>query len=213
MIYDRPINVMLVDDHEVLRKGLRGLLEASPRFRVTAEAAGMEETLCKAQHNEVDLVVTDLEMPCDFASGIELTQRLRAAFPVLYVLIYTMHREEEFILQAIDADAHGYVVKEQPAIDLINAVNKVINGQRVFPPTVNPEKLLTPTERQVFWLLGDGKSNTYIATKLSLQVHTVQDYRSKIWQKLKVVLPEREGNNTLIHHATKYRMRSLFPQR
>src|SRR5437868_6275017 len=92
MTYDRPINIMLVDDHEATRKGVRGMLETSPSFRVVAEAAGMEEALRKAQDNAVDLVVMDLEMPYDFINGIELTTRLRAAFPELLVVIYAMHR-------------------------------------------------------------------------------------------------------------------------
>jgi len=94
---------MLVDDHEVTRKGVRGVLETSPSFRVVAEEVGMEEALRKAQDNAVDLVVTDLEMPYDFINGIELTTRLGAAFPELLVVIYTMHSREEFVLQAIEA--------------------------------------------------------------------------------------------------------------
>jgi two-component system response regulator NreC len=205
---------MLVDDHGLLRDGLRGLLETSPLFRVVAEAARMEEALRKAQDHALDLVVTDLEMPRGFTDGIELTKRLRAAFPALFVLIYTMHHEEEFVLQAIEADARGYVVKEQEGIDLMDAINKVVNGRFVFPQVSKPEDLLTPAERQVLWLLGDGKSNKHIAAKLSIVGRTVEGYRSSISEKFEVFLQEGDDSKVmLIHIATKYRMRCPFPSR
>jgi two-component system response regulator NreC len=216
MTYDRPINIMLVDDHEMLRDGLRGLLATSPLFTVVAQAARIEEALREAQHNAVDLVVTDLEMPSGFTNGIELTKRLRATFPALLVLIYTMHRQEEFILQAIKARAHGYVVKDQPGIDVIDAINKIVNGRPAFPPVKEPEKLLTMAERQVFWLLGDSKSNEYIAEKLAITDRTVEGHRSSSLQKLRPILQVKSSENELIkfiQSATKYAKRCPFPSR
>jgi two-component system response regulator NreC len=221
MIYDRPINIMLVDDHELLLKGLRGLLETRPAFRVVAEASGVEEALRTAKdRGGIDLVVTDLGMPHGTTAGIELTMKLLAEFPTLHVLIYTMHNEDKHILQAIQAGASGYVLKDRPASDIINAISSIVKGKTVFPPVLELERLLTPTERQVLWLLGDGKSNTYIAVeigiakgKLGITRRTVEGHRSSIWQKLRTVLPEEEGENpaVLINIATRYRDRSPFP--
>jgi two-component system response regulator NreC len=130
-----------------------------------------------------------------------------------------MHNEDKHILQAIQAGAHGYVLKDRPASEIINAISRIVKGKTVFPPVLQLERLLTPTERQVLWLLGDGKSNTYIAGigiakgKLGITRRTVEGHRSSIWQKLKAVLPEEEGENpaVLINIATRYRDRSPFP--
>ena len=228
MIYDRPINIMLVDDHKMILKGLRGLLETQVAFRVVAEAASAEEALQKVKElhkaNELDkvngkeaihLVVTDLEMPHGTISGIQLIKKLLADFSTLRILVYTMHDEEAYILQAIKAGAWGYVTKdEDTAVDpVIEAIHRIVKGQKVFPLVLRPEKSLTLRQKQVLWLLGDGKTNEDIATILNIVEHTVRDYRSDILQELREVAPvEMAGNPALlIICAVKYRMRCRYP--
>jgi two-component system response regulator NreC len=234
MIYDRPVNIMLVDDHKMILKGLRGLLETQVAFRVVAEAASGEEALHKVNElhkaNELDkangkngkeaihLVVTDLTMRRGTINGIQLIKKLLADFSTLRILVYTMHDEEAYILQAIKAGAWGYVTKdEDTAVDpVIEAIHKIVKGQKVFPFVLKPEEDLTPTERQVLWLLGDGKSNAYIAAELrktSIAKRTVEKHRSNIWDKLKKYLSEEDGKNPtiLINIATRYRDRCPYP--
>jgi DNA-binding NarL/FixJ family response regulator len=225
MIYDRPINIMLVDDHKMVLNGLRGLLETELAFRVVAEAAGGEEALRKVNElhkangkEEIHLVVTDLAMRRGTINGIELTKKLLADFSTLRVLVYTMHDEEAYILQAIKAGAWGYVTKDEDTAvaPIIEAIHRIVKDQKVFPPVLKPEELLTPTERQVLWFLGDGKSNAYIAAELretSITKRTVEKHRSNIWDKLKGYLPEEDGKNPtiLINIATRYRDRCPYP--
>lgn len=211
MIYDRPINIMLVDDHPMMRDALRGRLETRPTFRVVAEAADAEEALRHANDMAIDLVVTDIEMPG--TDGIALTTKFRTKFPAIAVLVFTLHHEEEFILRAIEAGARGYVNKKEPGSIIINAINKIIKGQTVFPQVAKPESLLTLREKQVFWLLGDVKTNEDIAIKFDIVEHTVADCRSRILQKLRTVVPVEMADNPalLIIYAVKYRMRCHYP--
>lgn len=225
MIYGQPINIMLVDDHKMILNGLRGLLETQMAFRVVAEAAGGEEALHKVNElhkangkEAIHLVVTDLTMRRGTINGIQLTKKLLADFPALRVLVYTMHDEEAYILQAIQAGAWGYVMKdEDTAVDpVIEAIHRIVKGHKVFPLVLKPEEHLTPTERQVLWLLGDGKSNAYIAAKLhetSITKRTVEKHRSNIWDKLKEYLSKEDSENptVLINIATRYRDRCPFP--
>ncbi|BCT67770.1 response regulator transcription factor [Nitrosospira sp. NRS527] len=235
MINSQLINIMLVDDHDMILKGVRGLLETQTAFRVVAEATGEEDALLKANEfhkanklheangpEALHLVVTDLEMPHvkmprGTINGIQLTKKLLFRFPALRVLVYTYHDEEKYIFQAIEAGAWGFVTKgAESAGLLIEATRRIVNGHKVFPPVLKPEEHLTPTERQVLWLLGDGKSNAYIAAKLretSITKRTVEKHRSNIWDKLKEYLSEEDSENptVLINIATRYRDRCPFP--
>jgi DNA-binding NarL/FixJ family response regulator len=207
MIRDLPIRILIADDHELLRGGVRGLLETRPTFRVVAEAGNAKEALHHI--DDVDIVLMDIRG----MNGIELTAHLRANFPNVFVLIYTDHQEEEFVLQAIKAGAHGYVMKRQPAADLIKAINKIAAGQTAFPSISKPELFLTLRERQVLWLIGDEKSNKDIARMLGIGTRAVEGYRSSIWQKLKARWPEERTRNLalLVTTAVKYQMRCSYP--
>ena len=230
MIYDRPINIMLVDDHKMILKGLRGLLETEMAFRVVAEATGEENALLEVnklhkanelrkangkEEKTLHLVVTDLEMPRGTISGFQLITKLLTDFPALRILVYTMYNEETYILQAIKAGAWGYVTKddETAEVSVIEAIRRIVKGHKVFPLVLKPEECLTLRQKQVLWLLGDGKTNEEIATILDIVEHTVTDYRSHISQKLRGVVPvENAGNPALlIICAVKYRMRCHYP--
>jgi DNA-binding NarL/FixJ family response regulator len=208
---DLPIKILIVDDHPMTRTGLRGLLETRPAFSVVAEANNAKEALCHAKNMKIDVVLMDINMPD--TNGIELTAQFRTAFPMIAVLIFSMHEEEEYVLQAIKAGAQGYVLKTASARDIIETINKIITDQVVFPLVLKPELLLTLRERQVLWLIGDEKSNREIARKLGIEERTVEGHRHKIWQKLKTVLPEEKAANqaSLIIIAVKYRMRCNYP--
>lgn len=241
MINSQLINIMLVDDHDMILKGVRGLLETQTAFRVVAEAKGEEDALLKANefHKEnelhkanelheangpeaLHLVVTDLEMPRvemprGTIDGIQLTKKLLVCFPALRVLVYTFHDEEKYIRQAIEAGTWGFVTKgPESAGPLIKAIHKIVKGQKVFPFMLKPEEDLTPTELQVLWLLGDGKSYANIAATLhetSITKRTVETHRSNIWKKIKGSLSKEDGKNPkiLINIATRYRDRCPYP--
>lgn len=196
------VHILLVDDHPLVRDGLRARLETIPHFKVVGEAGNASEALHQAANQTVDLVLMDINL--GGMSGIELTGKFNTSHPEFAVLMLSMHDKAEYVMQAIQAGARGYVLKDAPAIDIVTAIDTVISGgiyysaglakqlARPLPPAL----LLTPREREVLQRIATGKSNKHIAREMDLSVRTVETHRLNIKRKLGI-----EGQADLIRFA------------
>lgn len=198
-------NILLVDDHPLVRDGLRARLEAVPHFDVVAEAGSGGEALEQARRHAVDLVLMDINMRG--GSGIEATARFKADFPAIAVLILSMHDKLEYVSQAIQAGARGYVLKDAPGKDIVAAIDTVMSGgiyysaalaRQLARPLVHDAQL-TAREHQVLQHIAAGQSNKQIARALDLSVRTVETHRLNIKRKLGI-----EGQAELIKYAVEH---------
>lgn len=202
MLIKPLIKILLVDDHPLVRDGLRARLEAVPAFQVVAEAGGAAEALRHAQNMEIDLVLMDINMRG--TNGIELTTQFHAMFPEIVVLILSMHDKAEYVMQAMQAGARGYVLKDAPGQDIVFAIETVISGGIYYSAALAkqlsrpmmPGLLLTARERQILQQIAEGKSNKQIARALDLSVRTVETHRLNIKRKLNI-----DGQAELIKFA------------
>jgi two-component system response regulator NreC len=192
---DRPIKILLADDHTIVRQGLKLILAAHPDLEVVGEAANGKEAVELAQKLKPDLVLMDVAMP--ELTGIEATRRLVEANPRIRVLVLSMHKEAVYVREILKAGARGYILKDAIDSELLNAVRSVARGDGYISPAVSgallsdfrqnvtdPADLLSPREREVLQLIAEGKTNKEIATKLNLSVYTVDSHRGKIMEKL-----------------------------
>ncbi len=202
---DGIINIMLVDDHPLVRDGLRARLEAVPHFKVVAEADGAEEALREAGQHAVQLVLMDINMRG--VSGIDATARFRERYPGVAVLILSMHDKLEYVSQAMQAGARGYVLKDAPGKDIVLAIETVMAGgiyysaalaRHLARPLVQ-DMQLTAREQEVLQQLADGQSNKQVARALDLSVRTVETHRLNIKRKLGI-----EGQAELIKFAVQH---------
>lgn len=186
-----PIRILLVDDHTILRQGVRMLLESEPDLTVCGEASDGEEAIRLTETLAPDVVVMDITMPG--LSGLVATHRIRRRDPSARVLILTMHDRREYVLDMLDAGACGYILKETAAEQLAEAVRSVVRGESVFYPTLAPPAgaprvegrlPLTVREREVVTLIARGLTNQRIAEALNVSLKTVQAHRSHIMEKL-----------------------------
>lgn len=199
------IRIMLVDDHPLVRDGLRARLEAVPHFNVVAEADGADDALRQAGAEQVDLVLMDINMRG--TNGIEATSRLCAAFPHVAVLILSMHDKLEYVSQAMQAGARGYVLKDAPGKDIVLAIETVMSGgiyysaalARQLAHPMAQDNQLTVREQEVLQHIADGQSNKQIARDLDLSVRTVETHRLNIKRKLGI-----EGQAELIKFAVQH---------
>ncbi len=199
------IRILLVDDHPLVRDGLRARLEAVPHFDVVAEAGGAEEALEQARQHNIDLVLMDINMRG--TNGIDATALFKAAFPAIAVLILSMHDKLEYVSQAIQAGARGYVLKDAPGKDIVFAIETVMSGgiyysaalaQQLARPLIH-DTHLTVREHQVLQHIAAGQSNKQIARALDLSVRTVETHRLNIKRKLGI-----EGQAELIKYAVEH---------
>jgi two-component system response regulator NreC len=194
------IRILLVDDHVVLRAGLRALLEAEHDMRVVGEASTGEEGLERAKHLKPDVVVMDISMPG--MGGLEATRQL-ASEGVTRVLVLTMHAEEEYLLAVLEAGGSGYVKKTSADQDLVTAIRTVARDEVFLYPSAarlllqgfrvkaedqadNPLEKLTERERDVLTMTAQGYSSSEIGEKLFISPKTVDTYRARIMQKLEL---------------------------
>lgn len=196
-------HILLVDDHPLVRDGLRARLETIPHFFVVAEAGNASEALEQAGKQAIDLVLMDINLSGGM-NGIELTGRFNTLYPEIAVLMLSMHDKAEYVMQAIQAGARGYVLKDAPATDIIAAIDTVMSGGIYYSASLAkqlarpmpPAMLLTPREREVLQSIATGKSNKHIARELNLSVRTVETHRLNIKRKLGI-----EGQADLIRFA------------
>lgn len=201
----QEVRILLVDDHPLVRDGLRARLEAAPRLRVVGEAGSGQEALDQAGACRPDLVLMDVNMKG--GSGIEATARLTACFPGIAVLILSMHDKPEYVTQAMAAGARGYVLKDAPGKDIVLAIDTVMGGgiyysaalARQLAGPAAPDGLLTLREQEVLEHIAGGQSNKQIARALALSVRTVETHRLNIKRKLGI-----EGQAELIRFAVQH---------
>jgi len=184
------ISVLLVDDHALVRRGFRRMLEDEPDIDVVGEASDGTEAVTQASQLKPRVVVMDCALPG--VSGLVATRQILEANPGIAVLMLSMHPEETWVRQALDAGARGYVLKNAVDLELGAAIRKVVNGETVLDPQVaRPEVLkgernyaLTARELEILQLIVDGKSNKEIASHLNLSVNTVAVHRANMMDAL-----------------------------
>ncbi|HWZ47841.1 MAG TPA: response regulator transcription factor [Herbaspirillum sp.] len=192
------IHILLVDDHPLVRDGLRARLETVPNFAVVAEADCAAQALEHAARKNIHLVLMDINL--GGMNGIELTAQLTALYPELAVLILSMHDKAEYVRQTMQAGARGYVLKDAPATDIISAIYTVMSGGSYYSEGLSkqwaPASILTPREQEILQRIATGKSNKHIARDLGLSFRTVETHRWNIKRKLGI-----EGQADLIRFA------------
>ena len=191
------VRILVADDHEVVRQGLRRLLEARPGWEICGEAATGREAVEKTKQLKPDIVVLDYSMPG--LNGTEATRQIIEKVPRTEVLILTMHGSEQVIRGALEAGARGYVLKSDASRDLISAVHAlsehkaflsssasgvVLNKYLKIPQEPASQQALTPREREIVQLVTEGKSNKEIGVTLKISTKTVEAHRANMMHKL-----------------------------
>jgi two-component system response regulator DevR len=211
-----PLRVMLVDDHEVVRNGIRAMLQAEEDIDVSAEAGTVREAIDEADRARPDVVVMDVRLAD--GSGIEATREIRAQQPATRVLMLTSFADDEALFASIMAGASGYVLKQVHSGDLVRAIRAVGAGESLLDPAVTTsvldrlrkgkhlmrdEKLarLSPQEERILGLIADGRTNREIGEELHLAEKTVKNYVSSILSKLEVAR-RAEAAAYLARHTT-----------
>jgi len=186
-----PITVLLVDDHHLVRRGFRRMLEDDPAIRVVGEAANGDEAITLVAELKPDVIVMDSAMPG--TGGLAATRAILARTPDAAILMLSMHSEETLVHQALEAGARGYVLKNAVDLDLAAAIKRVIAGELVLDPGVarrqtpiGERNRLTPRELEVLQLICNGLSNRDIAARLGLSVNTIAVHRANIMNTLGV---------------------------
>ncbi len=194
---NRPIRVFLADDHEVVRQGLRALLEAETDIEVVGEASGAVDALARIPPTGPDVAVLDVRLPD--GDGVEVCREIRSSHPGVACLILTSFADDEALFNAIMAGAAGYVLKQIKGSDLVGAVRKVAAGQSLLDPEVTQRVLerlrkgpeederlarLTDQERKILDLVAEGLTNRQIAERIHLAEKTVKNYVSNLLSKL-----------------------------
>ncbi len=215
----KHLRILLVDDHEVVRLGLKALLERHPDFEVVAEASTADEAIARVHQFRPDVVVMDVRLPG--RSGIEATREIKAAYPKTEVIILTSYAEDELLFEAIQAGASGYVLKQIGSDDLIRALEAVGRGEALLDPRLTRRVLervrdaerqaaaavfreLTEQELRVLALIAKGKTNKEIARELNLSEGTVRNYVSNLLHKLGVSNRAEAAAFAVEHHIWDY---------
>jgi DNA-binding NarL/FixJ family response regulator len=191
------VRVFLLDDHEVVRRGVRDLLEAQPDFEVVGEAATAEEGLSRIPPTQPDVAIIDMRLPD--GNGVEVCREVRSREPRIQCLILTSFADDEALFDAIMAGAAGYLLKQIKGNDLIDAIRRVAAGQSLLDPEVTARVLerlrkgpeederlarLTEQERKILDLIAEGLTNRQIAERIFLAEKTVKNYVSNLLAKL-----------------------------
>jgi DNA-binding NarL/FixJ family response regulator len=186
---EREITCLIVDDHEVVREGLRLSLSRSPHIRVVGEAPDGATAIALAERRKPDVVIMDVRMPG--MDGLEATKQISEQTPDTAVLIFTAYSERSLLSRGLESGAKGYILKEAPHETLLRAIEKVAGGETYVDPALMPafftkdrEDMLTSREREILKLLADGMSNADVAGKLYISQETVKSHVRHILTKL-----------------------------
>jgi DNA-binding NarL/FixJ family response regulator len=191
-----PLNILLADDHEIVRDGLRALLEREG-FTVVGEASDGREAVKLAQDQQPDVAVLDLSMPS--LNGVDAAKEIARVSPKTKAVLLTVHAEDQYVLAALRAGIKGYVLKTKATADLVQAIKEVSMGKTYLSPGVSgavvqaylaktdiPPDPLSSRERQVLQLIAEGKTTKEVATILIISVKTAESHRTRIMQKLDI---------------------------
>jgi len=196
----KEIRILLADDHNVMRSGLKLLLESHAGFKVVSEASDGNQAVENALAVRPDVAVLDIAMPK--LSGIDAAQRINAQLPHTAIVILSMHSDEGYVFRALKAGAKGYLLKDSAESDLIEAIKAISEGKAFFSPeiskvlaedyvreirvrgVVDSYDLLTPREKEILQMLVEGQSNKDIAGTLNLSLYTVETHRRNLQTKL-----------------------------
>lgn len=196
---DTPvIKVMLVDDHPIVREGIRSRLASQPNMKVVAEAENGKEAIRKVQELSPAIVLMDINMP--EMNGLEATKIICKVSPKTKVLVLSMHQDKEYVVEIMRSGARGYVLKNSPPMELIRAIETVNAGQAFFSPGISTVLLdelsrpaaksgaaeLSQREREVLSLIAAENSNKEIADKLGVSVRTIETHRERLMRKLDI---------------------------
>jgi DNA-binding NarL/FixJ family response regulator len=190
--------VLLVDDHTLVRAGIRSLLEKMPEVEVVAEAGDGRTALGLIQTYSPNLVLMDIAM--SELNGLQATERIAREFPAVRVIILSMHANEEYVLQALRSGAAGYLLKDAATVELELAITAVMRGETYLSPAISknvieqylarlkgeqtPAQNLTPRQREILQLIAEGKSTKEIAFVLGISIKTVEAHRSQLMDRL-----------------------------
>jgi DNA-binding NarL/FixJ family response regulator len=193
-MHDKTIKVLLVDDHAVVRSGVRLILDSAPNIEVTAEAENAQDALRFVHLHDFDIALVDIEM--NGKSGLDLLKILRREKPLMKVLMLSMYSEDVYAVRAIKLGASGYLTKSSPAAEMVAAVQKVVSGKKYISPLLadklvdmvrsdesDPFQTLSNRELEIMKLIASGESLVEIAHKLHLSASTVTTYRKRILEK------------------------------
>src|SRR5882762_6402903 len=216
----RSLRILVADDHELVRRGIRGLLRARRGWTVVGEAVNGQEAVEKANRLKPDVAILDISMPD--LDGLQATRRIREAAPTTEVVVLTMHESDQMVRRVLEAGARGYVLKSDLATHLVNAVKDVSAGKLFLTPKVSDMVLKgflknagqldsmehfqarpTPREVEIIRLLALGKPNKKIAAELGITIRTVETHRAKIMLKLGM-----HSLAELIHYAIRHKIMS-----
>ena len=213
----KQIRILLADDHTVMRRGLRLLLESQPGFSVVGEASDGRQAVAQAEATNPDVVVLDIAMPN--LSGIEAAQRIASALPHIAIVFLSMHSDEGYVLRALKAGAKGYLLKDSAEGDLIEAIKAVNQGKTFFSAEISKMlvedyvreirtrgiedsyELLTSREREILQLLAEGKSMKEVADILKVTPRTVAFHKYRIMRDFGL-----ENNSELLRFAIKQKV-------
>ncbi|HLX68006.1 MAG TPA: response regulator transcription factor [Verrucomicrobiae bacterium] len=205
-------SILIVDDHPLLRRGVRDVIAENPRFQIVGEASDGEEAVRQVTALRPDIAIVDVDMPR--LNGLELLRRLRQLASPIKAIILTMYKEEDVFNSAMDLGAKAYVVKDNAANDIMAALEKVVQGQMYLSPVMleagqrrsdrvqelllnKPQiETLTPSERRILKLIGEDYTSKEIANFLKLSVRTVDNHRQNICRKLNL-----HGTHSLLKFA------------
>jgi DNA-binding NarL/FixJ family response regulator len=201
----RPTRLLLVDDHPLVREGLKARLSTLPSLEVVGEAGDAQEAADQVAATQPDLVLMDVGMKD--VNGIDLTRQLLAERPDLLVLVLSMYDNPEYVNRAMQAGARGYVLKDAPASDIIDAIAEVMAGGTFLSSAVSgrlfrsqtPRPVMSLRESEILACLAKGRSSKQIAVELNLSVRTVESHRQNIKRKLNL-----DGQAELIKYAVEH---------
>lgn len=195
-----PVNVFLVEDHDIVRHGIKALLEGEPEIAIIGEAANGEQAISKLSSIQPDVILMDMNMPV--MNGLESTRIIKRDYPSVKVLILSMHDHESYLIDMLDAGADGYILKNSSREELVFAIKKIANDGMYMAPEFTmsmlakykmetgrnrrPENLdiqLTEREKNVLDLIAEGLTNVEIANKLFTSVRTIETRRKKLLEK------------------------------
>ena len=184
-------DLLIVDDHEIVRAGIKRLVENTPNLNIVADLGSGEEAYQFLQKNTVDLIIMDVSMPGK--GGIETTNQIKKRFPKIKILMLSMHDNSMIIDKAIKAGADGYILKNDLSDDLLNAVEKVMNNEIIISASVDVDEFkdslikdLNNKEFEIFKSLASGEDLFSIAEKLNISYKTAANYQTSIKQKLNI---------------------------